>query len=118
MVRAVRSTAMTMPSTRQVLARHVAAIVGARSAMRMTRLSWGSGAEPAHEFDVGEYQDTNGFQKSQGWSMEKIFIRSADASAPPMIAVWRTTISFGSRIGATSAGSGRTIVATDCRNIT
>jgi len=35
------------------------------------------------------------------------------ASAPPMIAVWRTTMSFGSRIGATSAGSGRTIVATD-----
>ena len=39
------------------------------------------------------------------------------ASASPMIAVWRTTMSFGSRIGATSVGSGRTIVATDCSSI-
>ena len=40
------------------------------------------------------------------------------ASAPPMIAVWMTTMSLGSRIGAINIGSGRTTVATACRNMT
>ncbi len=78
---------------------------------RMLRL--GLRAKPSQQFRICEYQNIDRSQKCRRGRSEKILVRGADCLGASDDCRLEATMSFASRIGAISMGSGRTILAPD-----